>query len=99
MNTEDEIVEDLAQDDDIIVASEPPAQPIAAPIPMASAVLPAAVAKEEPLLSFLVFAKVSGKRPDQIAGFRRWVSSRSVGQQTLAQWKNLLAEFSQCPVK
>ncbi len=46
-----------------------------------------------------VYAKVSGIRPDQLAGFRRWVTSRKVSKQTLAEWRELREQFLRRPVK
>lgn len=50
-------------------------------------------------LELAIFLKVSGKRPDQSAGFRRWISSRKVGKQTLQGWQELWAQFLSSPVK
>ena len=52
-----------------------------------------------PELDFDIFVKVSGKRPDQTAGFRRWISSRKVGKQTLQGWLELWRQFLESPVK
>lgn len=50
-------------------------------------------------ISIDVFVKVSGFRVDQLAGFRRWVSSRKVGKQTVAEWRQLHEQFLRRPVK
>lgn len=50
-------------------------------------------------LDLAIFLKVSGKRPDQTAGFRRWISSRKVGKQTLQGWQELWTQFLASPVK
>ena len=50
-------------------------------------------------ISLDVFVKVSGLRVDQLAGFRRWASSRKVGKQTMAEWRELHERFLRRPVK
>lgn len=45
---------------------------------------------------FLILAKI---RPDQSAGFRRWLRSRKLGPQTVEQWRALRAEFDATPVR
>jgi hypothetical protein len=51
------------------------------------------------MVSIDVFVKVSGLRADQLAGFRRWVSSRKVGKQTVAGWRELHEQFLRRPIK
>ena len=46
-----------------------------------------------------VFLIVSKIRPDQSAGFRRWLLSRKLGPQTVEQWRALRAEFDATPVR
>ena len=50
-------------------------------------------------ISFDVFVKVSGVRPDQLDGFRRWTTSRKVSKLTLDEWQNLWKHFLRRPIK
>jgi hypothetical protein len=54
---------------------------------------------DDAIVTLDVYAKVSGIRPDQLGGFRRWVTSRKVSKQTLAEWRGLHEQFLRRPVK
>jgi hypothetical protein len=52
-----------------------------------------------PPMALDVFVKVSGIRPDQLDGFRRWATSRKVSKLSLDEWQNLWNHFLRRPIK
>ena len=98
INEEVDVSNNADKSSAIEVASSLPSSDIAE-VSLVSELPSAPPENDEPRLSLKVFLKVSGKRSDQTAGFRRWASSRNVGEQTVTQWKNLFDEFSRRLVK
>lgn len=52
-----------------------------------------------PLVPLDVFIAVSGQKPDQMAGFSRWVQRSRIGPQTVVGWKKILEQYANRPVK
>lgn len=50
-----------------------------------------------PLVPLVVFCNVSGKKPDQIAGFRRYALNKKFDPMTIPQWREKLVEFERKP--
>ena len=46
-----------------------------------------------------VFCKLSGKKPDQIAGFRRYAISAKLKPMTILKWREKLVEFQNKPMR
>lgn len=45
-----------------------------------------------------VYLASCGDKPDQVAGFARWVRKQDLGAKTIPAWRELRAEFNQRPV-
>ena len=45
-----------------------------------------------------IYARVSGRKTDQIAGFQFWAKSRRLGPRTRHEWDALYDEFMRRPV-
>ena len=52
-----------------------------------------------PRLSLKVFCHLSGKKPDQIAGFRRYAITQKLDLLTVPQWREKLVEFQNKPTR
>lgn len=51
-----------------------------------------------PRLTLDVYLLAKGIKPDQTAGFRRWMKDRKVRRQTMPEWEVLWNEFQARPV-
>ena len=52
-----------------------------------------------PLIPLTVFCTLSGKKPDQIAGFRRYAINQNLKPMTVPQWREELVKFANRPVR
>jgi len=52
-----------------------------------------------PLIPLEVFCKLSGKKPDQIAGFRRYALSNQLKPKTIPEWREELIAFQNKPMQ
>lgn len=52
-----------------------------------------------PTITLNVFCQLSGKKPDQIAGFRRYALNQKFQSLTVPQWREKLLEFENRPVQ
>lgn len=52
-----------------------------------------------PTIALNVFCQLSGKKPDQIAGFRRYALNQKFHAMTVPQWREKLSEFENRPVR
>lgn len=46
-----------------------------------------------------IFCHLSGKKPDQMAGFRRYASNQKLGPMTMKEWQKSFVEFQNKPMK
>ena len=51
-----------------------------------------------PKITLDVYLLAKGVRPDQTAGFRRWMKSRKVRRQTMPEWEVVWTEFQTRPI-
>lgn len=51
-----------------------------------------------PRVGIDVFMRVSGQKPDQMAGFGRWAKNQKLGTRTIPEWKAALTEYGSRPV-
>ena len=54
---------------------------------------------DHPACPLEVFCKLSGKKPDQIAGFRRYAISAKLKPMTILKWREKLVEFQNKPMR
>lgn len=82
------------------VSLEAPGTPVPQE-PAKGAVEPMAetLANAAPVVPFVVFAQLSGVKPDQLAGFRHHVSVHKLGPRSIADWRDELARFNARLVK
>jgi hypothetical protein len=52
-----------------------------------------------PLCTLEVFCQLSGKRADQIAGFRRYALNQQLKPRTIPEWKQELTAFQNKPMQ
>lgn len=77
--------------------------PVETPVELPAAIV-APVAPSAPVVSSLprvgidVFMRVSGRKPDQMAGFGRWAKNRKLGTRTIPEWQAALTEYGDRPV-
>lgn len=86
---------------DLTPKDDPPFVPFSAPPP--PPVPPAAPARGglvvmPPRINFTVWAKVSGIRPDQTAGFQQFARSKKLKERTAVEWAAAYREFLTRPV-
>lgn len=54
--------------------------------------------KALPKVTLDVYLLAKGVKPDQTAGFRRWMKNRKVRRQTVLEWDTSWAEFQARPI-
>lgn len=52
-----------------------------------------------PSVPLKVFCQLSGKKPDQIAGFRRFALNQKLKAMTVPQWREQLVAFENRPMR
>lgn len=52
-----------------------------------------------PLVNLAVFCNLSGKKFDQIAGFRNYAKRKKLGPMTIPQWRKSMEEFHNKPMR
>ena len=60
--------------------------------------------KEDPQITkskypLAIFCQLSGKKPDQMAGFRRYALTNKIGPLTIPEWKKQLEAFQKKPMR
>lgn len=66
-------------------------QPVATPSPEETKPAPRVT------INFEVWARLSGKRFDQLAGFRNWVKRQKIGPLTVLGWREAFQKFQNTP--
>jgi hypothetical protein len=59
----------------------------------------AQTAPQEPAVTLATFLRLSGERPDQVAGFAHYAPSALPGRRSLTEWQDALTAFSQRPIR
>lgn len=52
-----------------------------------------------PKVNLSVYLATCGRKPDQTAGFRRWMKGRKVRRQTIPEWNQMWETFQNRPVR
>ena len=66
---------------------------------VASTETPEIIVEDLPTVSLQVFCQLSGRKADQIAGFRRYAQSQRLSVLTVPEWRNKLVEFDNRPMR
>jgi len=53
----------------------------------------------KPMVPLKVFCKLSGKKPDQMAGFNRYALNNKMGPMTVPKWQEELKKFQSKPMR
>lgn len=67
--------------------------------PVVAKKLEAEIEPPKPQVPLKVFLAISGYKPDQIAGFKYFATKKKIRALPMLEWKSLLADFMNKPVK
>lgn len=91
--------------DPILPETDPEIEPeiesemIPAPVPVIPEKLPEETKPEGAVISLAVFIQLAGKKPDQVAGFKRWALNQGLKPMTVRQWRGKMVEFDNRPMR
>lgn len=80
-----------------LVVEEKPKKAKKAKAPLRVPAIPE-IKKQEAIIPYRVFEKISGRKWDRMAGFKNYVKRETLGPRTVKEWHKALQEFLNMPV-